>query len=64
MTVDANLLKQNKLLVVEKDMKYGDLIEEGMKLRYTESCRSRERAESLPRPTLAFILPLKDWVSL
>lgn len=31
-TVDANLLKQIKLLAVEKDMKYGHLIEEGMKM--------------------------------
>jgi hypothetical protein len=31
-TVDANLLKQIKLLAVEKDMKYGYLIEEGMKM--------------------------------
>jgi len=31
-TVDAELLKKIKILAVEKDMKYGKLIEEGMRL--------------------------------
>lgn len=31
-TVDAELLKKIKLLAVEKNMKYGKLIEEGMRL--------------------------------